>query len=51
MQDMKFLWLNLWPGLSTDNTTNEDNDGTQRTINDCIDSGVDAKWANKVEAW
>ena len=35
VQNMKFLWSNLWTeGLSTD----DDNDDTQQTIHDCIGS-------------
>ena len=47
-QDMKFLWSNLWLGwLSTDDETMQDNnDATRRTIHDCI--GSVGKWANKL---
>ena len=44
VQNMKFLWSNLWTGgLSTDDDNNNDddnytNDDTRRTIHDCIDS-------------
>ena len=42
VQDMKFLWLNLWSGgASTDgdyNANDDDNDDTRRTIHDCMGS-------------
>ena len=53
VQDIKFLWSNLWTGgLSTDDNNNDDNanddanDDTQRTIHDCIGSSAISKWAN-----
>ena len=42
VQNMKFLWSNLWTGgLSTDDNNDDDNDAhddTRRTIHDCIGS-------------
>ena len=43
VQDMKFLWSNLWlAGLSTDDTNddNDTNDTTQLTIHDYIGSSA-----------
>ena len=42
VQDMKFLWSNLWmAGLSTDDANNDDaNDTTQLTIHDYIGSSA-----------
>ena len=56
VQDIKFLWWNLWTGgLSTDDDANDNandddkdaNDDTQWTIHDCIGSSAISKWANK----
>ena len=46
VQDIKFLWLNLWTGgLSTENNNDDNNynDATQQTIHDCIGSSVISK--------
>ena len=43
MQDMKFLWSNLWKGgLSTDDKADDNNDdeNTQQVIHDCLVSLV-----------
>ena len=50
VQDIKFLWSNLWTGgLSTDDdNNNDDNDDTRRTIHDCIGSSAISKWDNNV---
>ena len=45
VQDIKFLWSNLWTGgLSTDDDDNDNaNDDTWSTIHDCIGSSVISK--------
>ena len=53
VQDIKFLWSNLWTGgMSTDDNdddaNNDTNDNTRRAIHDCIGSSAVSKWANQL---